>query len=280
MTKKNRNPRHRRTPSTSRQPGPEVTVTLLCSENDFRSMHQACPTPEFGDYARYRERTRLVLRDLRRHGGRVWVRPFDPDDYRSFCSAEQLPADRVQSRAQYFADARLLPPRLYAGEPLDVLFRRLALQRDDERTAAAALELLELATDPGDDPKETTAFASAILVTLVRGVSLGVHKLTCVMDAGPEQLSIQAEFEKTAHQVLSYAPQLHIFTTVLAAAYALGESATVTIRTRDDQGDTVRGWRLNGERMEPLSAVEVRSACSKADRYEPGFPLPDRPPPH
>lgn len=285
--KKNRSPRHRRTPSAVRHPGPEVTVALLCSEDDFEAMHQACPTPEFGDYAKYRERSRLLLRALRRHGGQIWVRPFDPEGYRTFCALERLPADHVQSRAQYSASLRLLPPQLYGGEPLDVLLRALGRQRDDERTAAAALELLGLATEPesgskpSDPAQEAMACATAILLALIRGIGLGVHRLTCVMDAGPEQLSIQTEFEKSAHQVLSYGPQLDIFTTILAAAYALGESAVVTIRTQDDNGETVRGWQMNGDRLEPLSAMEVRSAYSAhapTTHYEPGFPLPNHPP--
>ncbi|KAB2346398.1 hypothetical protein [Actinomadura rudentiformis] len=172
-----------------------------------------------------------------------------------------------------------------------MLFHALSRQRDDERTAAAALELLGNATrpEPGDEPndpaREATARATAILLALIRGVGLGVHRLTCVMDAGPEQLSIQADFEKSAHQVLSYGPPLGIFTTILAAAYALGESAAVTIRTEGDGSETVRGWLLNGGRLEPLSAMEVRSAYSAhtpgspTTRYEPGFSLPTHPPP-
>ncbi|MFG2003236.1 hypothetical protein ACGFNU_29150 [Spirillospora sp. NPDC048911] len=257
---KNRNPRHRRTPSAVQRPGPEVTVALLCSEADYKAMRQAHPTSEFGDYSKYRERTHLVLRELRRHGGQIWVRPFDPEDYRSFCAAESLQTDRLQSRAQYSADPRLLPPRLYAGEPLDVLLRKLSHQRDDERTAAAALELLAIATEPHDPAQQAITFASTIVHALLRDLGPGAHLLTCVMDAGPDQLSIQAKVERTAHRVLSHSPQLDIFTTILAAAYALGGSAAVTIRSHDHNSETVRSWQLNGDRLEPLPATEIRNA--------------------
>ncbi|MCT2594538.1 hypothetical protein LHJ74_32300 [Streptomyces sp. N2-109] len=277
------------------------TVAVLAEPGDFATMSSRYRSFTFDDHEAYLRQTEVLLRSLTDQGVHTRVACFDAADYALYCEEEQLDPDTAASRTRYTAEvaaAGFTVP--YGGETIGRLVPLLLGAREPALTWEEVTALIACA-EPGDagtpespaDPQEygEAVFRRAVeaLGFLLEAAGPGVHHLVCSVSAPDAPLSAALRAERLPEGGLSLRdPEPLLLCGVLAAGMATDSPGGVVVRTCPHEGgsETVRGWRLRGGWLSPLSEAEVFSAyCTDAEtgepvppeagvRYRPGIALP------
>ena len=249
-------------------------VAVLTDRDDFAAM-RAYPTFEFDDYDSYLDHVAHLLRAVASAGTHVRVTLFDPAEFEQYCFEESLPPDAAASRASYAAAAGPRGPAVdYRGERLGDLIESLRHQAGQLAMRDTADAVL------GDyDPSGAAADRAAdLLVDLVDGLGCGVHHLVASMMAGGALLSARLHVECAGELVRISAEDARVFSAVLSAALAApGGTGGVVARSCPNGGRQVlRGWRVAGGSLRPLTEAEVFNAyCTDPGTGDPVPPEPD-----
>ena len=248
------------------------TIGLLADEHDFTAMRRY-RTFAFEDHTTYLQQAEALLRSLADQGGHTTVALFDPQEYADFCADSGLEPDAPSSRTRFTAELAATGPTVpYEGQPLAELVPDLvdeAVRQATWQYATTVLAHLGPCASCGEDIGHAAfAYASRLLTRVLETASPGHHHLVCSVSAAPETLLavLHADEDPDGTTRIDETEALE-FTTVLALGIATHRAGGLVMRTvAPDTADRVHGWRLRGERLEPLTAAEVFDAyCTDAD---------------
>lgn len=256
------------------------TVGLLADAEDFAAMRRYASFP-FDDHAGYLRQVEGVLRARAAQGAYTAVALFDPPGFARFCAERDLEPDRPASRCRYVAEAAARGPAVtYGGEPMDRLVPLLldAAARSRSRERAAALLAAAGRCEDCGEHRADAALARAGLLADRLTEALGPdaqHVVGTVRSAGFPLVAV-ARSAETAGGPRLRPPDAEGLRLVLAAGIATSGTGGVVARTTGPDGsERVRGWRLRGGWLEPLTEREVYAAyCTDART---GAPLPPEP---
>ncbi|MEU6098155.1 hypothetical protein [Streptomyces sp. NPDC047079] len=242
------------------------TIGLLTDEHDFTAMRRY-RTFTFDDHTTYLQQVEALLRTLAAQGGHTTVALFDPEEYAAFCADSGLDPDAPASRTRFTAELAATGPAIpYEGQPLDELVPDLvdeAVRHATWQYATTALTRLGACASCGEDiGRAAFAQASRLLTRILDTASPGHRHLVCSVSAPPETLVavLHADEDPDGTSRIDETEALE-FTTVLALGIATHAAGGLVMRTTaPDTTDRVYGWRLRGERLEPLTAGEVFDA--------------------
>jgi len=242
------------------------TIGLLTDDHDFTAMRRY-RTFTFEDHTAYLQQVEALLRTLAAQGRHTMVALFDPQEYAEFCADSGLEPDASSSRTRFTAElAATGPTVLYEGQPLAELVPDLvdeAVRHATWQYATTVLAHLGDCASCGEDiGRAAFAHASRLLTRILDTASPGHRHLVCSVTAAPETLVavLHADADPDGTTRLDETEALE-FTTVLALGIAThGVGGLVMRTTAPDTSDRVYGWRLRGERLEPLTAGEVFDA--------------------
>jgi hypothetical protein len=242
------------------------TIGLLTDGEDFAAMRRY-RTFAFDDHTTYLQQVEALLKALAAQGGHTTVALFDPEEYADFCTRSGLDPDTPSSRTRFTAELAATGPTIpYEGQPLAELVPDLideAVRHATWQYAAAVLAQLGTCASCGEDiGRAASAHASRLLTRILDTAGPGHRHLVCSASAGPETLVavLNADEDPDGTTRLDEAELLE-FTTVLALGIAThGAGGLVMRTTAPGTPDRVYGWRLRGERLEPLTAGEVFDA--------------------
>ncbi|MFF4213523.1 hypothetical protein ACFYZE_30075 [Streptomyces sp. NPDC001796] len=242
------------------------TIGLLTDEHDFTAMRRY-RTFTFDDHTTYLQQVEALLRTLAAQGSHTTVALFDPEEYAEFCARNGLEPDAPSSRTRFTAELAATGPALpYEGQPLAELVPDLideAVRRATWEYATNVLARLGACASCGEDiGRSAFARASHLVARILDTASPGHRHLVCSVSAAPETLVAVLHADKdpdgTAHLDETEALE---FTSVLALGIATHSAGGLVMRTAaPGTHDRVYGWRLRGERLEPLTAAEVFDA--------------------
>ncbi|MFC3571845.1 hypothetical protein ACFOZ0_00760 [Streptomyces yaanensis] len=242
------------------------TIGLLTDDHDFTAMRRY-RTFSFDDHTAYLQQVETLLRTLAAQGRHTTVALFDPQEYAEFCADSGLEPDAPSSRTRFTAELAATGPTVpYEGQPLAELVPDLvdeAVRHATWQYATTVLAHLGDCAACGEDiGRAAFAHASRLLTRILDTASPGHRHLVCSVTAAPETLVavLHADADPDGTTSLDETEALE-FTTVLALGIAThGVGGLVMRTTAPDTSDRVYGWRLRGERLEPLTAGEVFDA--------------------
>ncbi|POX43927.1 hypothetical protein [Streptomyces sp. Ru72] len=242
------------------------TIGLLTDEHDFTAMRRY-RTFTFDDHTTYLQQVEALLRSLAAQGSHTTVALFDPEEYAQFCSRNGLEPDAPTSRTRFTAELAATGPAVpYEGQPLAELVPDLideAVRQATWQYATEVLARLGACASCGEDiGRSAFAHASHLVARILDTASPGHRHLVCSVSAAPETLVAVLHADEdpdgTAHLDETEALE---FTSVLALGIATHSAGGLVMRTTaPGLPDRVYGWRLRGERLEPLTAAEVFDA--------------------
>ncbi|WP_055492977.1 hypothetical protein [Streptomyces sp. TP-A0356] len=242
------------------------TIGLLTDEDDFTAMRRY-RTFTFDDHTTYLHQVEDLLRTLAAQGSHTTVALFDPQEFADFCADSGLEPDAPTSRTRFTAELAATGPTVpYEGQPLAELVPNLideAVRRATWQYATTVLAHLGACASCGEDiGRAAFAQASRLLTRILDTASPGHRHLVCSVSAAPETLvaALHADEDPDGTTRLDETEALE-FTSVLALGIATHSAGGLVMRTTaPDMTDRVYGWRLRGERLEPLTAGEVFDA--------------------
>ncbi|MFF3910476.1 hypothetical protein ACFYZJ_32025 [Streptomyces sp. NPDC001848] len=242
------------------------TIGLLTDEHDFTAMRRY-RTFTFDDHATYLRQVEALLRTLAAQGSHTTVALFDPEEYAEFCAHNGLEPDTPSSRTRFTAELAATGPALpYEGQPLAELVPDLideAVRQATWQYATTVLARLGACATCGEDiGRSAFAQASRLLARILDTASPGHRHLVCSVSAAPETLVavLHSDEDPDGTARLDETEALE-FTSVLALGIATHSAGGLVMRTTaPGTPDRVYGWRLRGERLEPLTAAEVFDA--------------------
>ncbi|MEU9100114.1 hypothetical protein [Streptomyces sp. NPDC048361] len=267
------------------------TVGLIADAHDFTAMTRY-RSFAFDDHTAYLRQVEGLLRSLAAQGAHTTVALFDPDEFTEFCTARALDPDSADSRTRFTAELAAGGACVaYAGQPIDSLVPQLINKAVRKATWEYATLLLAEAGECAECGQDIgrAAFdrASHLLLSLLEAAGPGAHHLVCSIPAQEDQLIsvLHAHREGFDPAHLDETDTAE-FVTVLAAGIALHSIGGLVLRTSEPGvPDRLYGWRLQHDRLDPLTAGEVFSAyCTDAETgdpvapepgvdYRPGFPI-------
>ncbi|MEV6739975.1 hypothetical protein AB0N14_24745 [Streptomyces sp. NPDC051104] len=242
------------------------TIGLLTDEHDFTAMRRY-RTFTFDDHTTYLQQVEALLRTLAAQGSHTTVALFDPEEYAEFCAHNGLEPDAPSSRTRFTAELAATGPTLpYEGQPLAELVPDLideAVRQATWQYATNVLARLGVCASCGEDiGRSAFARASRLIARILDTASPGHRHLVCSVSAAPETLVavLHADEDRDGTAHLDETEALE-FTSVLALGIATHSAGGLVMRTTaPGTPDRVYGWRLRGERLEPLTAAEVFDA--------------------
>ncbi|MGW5480529.1 hypothetical protein [Streptomyces sp. NPDC004008] len=242
------------------------TIGLLTDEDDFVAMRRY-RTFTFDDHATYLQQVEGLLRTLAAQGSHTTVALFDPEEYAEFCADSGLEPDAPSSRTRFTAELAATGAAVpYEGQSLDELVPDLvdeAVRQATWQYARTVLAHLGVCASCGEDIGHAAfAHASRLLTRILDTASPGHRHLVCSVSAQPETLVavLHSDEDPDGTNRIDETEALE-FTTVLALGIATHAAGGLVMRTTAPDGtDRVYGWRLRGERLEPLTAGEVFDA--------------------
>ncbi|MEU6260172.1 hypothetical protein ACFUEN_29800 [Streptomyces griseorubiginosus] len=242
------------------------TIGLLTDRQDFAAM-QAYRTFPFDDHEDYLNAVEALLQTRAAAGGHTTVALFDPQEYVEFCTDLGLEPDAPASRTRYTAELAATGPALpYEGQPLSELIPVLideAVRKVTWEFAATALARMGPCSVCGEDiGRAAYARATKLLAGILDAVGPGHHHLVCSVIARPETLaaSLHADVKIEGRPRVDEGEALE-FVTVLAFGIAKSSAGGFVIRaSAPGATDRIYGWRMAGDRLEPLTAGEVFDA--------------------
>ncbi|MCX5383673.1 hypothetical protein [Streptomyces sp. NBC_00083] len=257
------------------------TVGLLADAHDFTAMTRY-RSFAFDDHTAYLRQVEGLLRARAAQGAHTTVALFDPDEFTEFCTANGLDPDTADSRTRFTAELAAGGACVaYAGQPIDSLVPHLINKAVRKATWEYATLLLAEAGECAECGQDIgrSAFdrASHLLLNLLEAAGPGTHHLVCSIPARDDQLisvlHAHREGGDPAHLDEGDAAE---FVTVLAAGIALHSTGGLVLRTSaPGVPDRLYGWRLQHDRLDPLTEGEVFSAyCTDAETGEPVAPEP------
>ncbi|MGW0913389.1 hypothetical protein ACWD1Z_16830 [Streptomyces sp. NPDC002784] len=242
------------------------TIGLLTDEHDFRAMRRY-RSFAFDDHTTYLEQVEALLKTLASQGSHTTVALFDPLEYAEFCADTGLDPDIPSTRTRFTAELATTGPSLpYDGRPLTDLVPDLideAVRQATWEYASTLLARLGACATCGEDiGRAAFARASSLLVRILETARHGHRHLVCSVSGTPEPLvsTLRADEDTSGTTELDEAEALE-FTTVLALGIATQSPGGLVMRTSTPgTTDTIYGWRLRGDGLEPLTAGEVFDA--------------------
>ncbi len=248
------------------------TIGLLTDEHDFRAMRRY-RSFTFDDHTTYLQQVEALLKTRASQGSHTTVALFDPQEYAEFCADTGLDPDIPSSRTRFTAELATTGPSLpYDGQPLTDLVPDLideAVRQATWEYASTLLARLGACATCGEDiGRAAFARASSLLVRILDTARPGHRHLVCSVSGTPEALVsvLHTDEDTSGTTELDEAEALE-FTTVLALGIATQSPGGLVMRTSTPgTTDTIYGWRLRGDRLEPLTAGEVFDAyCTDLD---------------
>ncbi|WP_340556207.1 hypothetical protein [Streptomyces sp. GSL17-111] len=280
-----RPPHGRRALRALRREAPS-TLAVLAQPCDFEAMRRYRSFPH-RDHPGYLRAVERVLRFLTAQGVHIRLAPFDPARYARFCAETGLDPDSPRTRARYTAEIAVGAPTFpYGGEPVEALVPRLLGgpgSTPDGRRATVLPPSVGICRSCGRGPGPgATDRARTALGRLLDVAGPGSHHLVCSVSptSGGAGLPLVAALGVPRGAAASTAAhpgdtEVLLFTTVLAAGLATGAPGGVVLRTTRAGRQTVRGWRLHGDWLRPLTEAEVFAAyCTDPAT---GAPVPPEP---
>ncbi|OON71619.1 hypothetical protein [Streptomyces tsukubensis] len=248
------------------------TIALLTDEDDFSAMRRY-RSFTFDDHPTYLAEVEGLLKTLASQGKHTTVALFDPEEYAEFCTDTGIEPDAPDSRNRFTAALAATGATIpYGGQPLADLVPELVDEAVRHATVEFAGSLLTRAGDCascGDDiGKAAFERASHLLVAVLHAAGPGAHHLVCSTTTEEETLLAALDTTTVTHDKFRIDETEALeFATVLAAGIATTSPAGLVMRTSiPGSQDRVRGWRLRGEALHPLTASEVFDAyCTDAD---------------
>lgn len=242
------------------------TIGLLTDEHDFTAMRRY-RSFAFEDHRAYLQQVEDLLRTLSAQGSHTMVALFDPEEYAQFCAESGLEPDTPVSRTRFTAElAATAPTVLYEGQPLAELVPDLvgeAVRQVTWQYATTVLARLGACACCGEDiGRAAFAHATRLVTRVLDTAGPGHRHLVCSVSAGPETLVavVQSDKDPDGTARLDETEALE-FAGVLALGIATHSAGGLVMRTTaPDATERVYGWRLRGERLEPLTAGEVFDA--------------------
>ena len=242
------------------------TIGLLTDEHDFTAMRRY-RTFTFDDHTTYLQQVEALLKTLAEQGSHTTVALFDPEEYEEFCAHSGLDPDAPSSRTRFTAELAATGAAIpYEGQPLAQLVPDLideAVRQATWQYATTVLAQLGACASCGEDIGHAAfAHASHLLSRILDTASPGHRHLVCSVSTAPEALVavLHADEAPDGTTRLDETEALE-FTTVLALGIATHSPGGLVMRTTaPGTPDRVYGWRLRGERLEPLTAGEVFDA--------------------
>ncbi|MGW1163690.1 hypothetical protein ACWD5Q_20995 [Streptomyces sp. NPDC002513] len=242
------------------------TIGLLTDEHDFIAMRRY-RTFTFDDHTTYLRQVETLLKARAAQGTHTTIALFDPEEYAEFCVDSGLEPDAPSSRTRFTAELAATGAAIpYEGQPLDELVPDLvdeAVRQATWQYATTALAHLGACASCGEDIGHAAfAHAARLLARILDTASPGHRHLVCSVTAPPETLVavLHADEDPDGTNRIDETEALE-FTTVLALGFATHAAGGLVMRTTaPDATDRVYGWRLRGERLEPLTAGEVFDA--------------------
>ncbi|MFD4634599.1 hypothetical protein ACFVYR_27470 [Streptomyces sp. NPDC058284] len=247
------------------------TIGLLADEEDFAAMRRY-RTFTFDDHETYLHQVEGLLKNLASQGSHTTIALFDPEDYVQYCAETGLNPDAPASRARFTAELASGGPTVpYEGQPLADLVPDLvdeAVRRATWEYATVVLARTGTCATCGEDiGRAAFARASALITRAVDTPGPGTRHLVCSVPSDPETLlaALHVEIDAEGRALLDDTEALE-FATVLAVGIATHRAVGMVLRsTADGTRDRVHGWRMNGGRLQPLTAAEVFDAyCTDA----------------
>ncbi|MEU6217903.1 hypothetical protein ABZ845_10340 [Streptomyces sp. NPDC047022] len=242
------------------------TIGLLTDEHDFTAMRRY-RSFAFDDHTAYLHQVEDLLRTLSAQGSHTMVALFDPEEYAQFCAESGLEPDTPVSRTRFTAElAATGPTVLYEGQPLAELVPDLvgeAVRQVTWQYATTVLARLGACARCGEDiGRAAFAHASRLVTRVLDTAGPGHRHLVCSVSTEPETLVavLRSDKEPDGTARLDETEALE-FASVLALGIATHSPGGLVMRTTaPDATERVYGWRLRGERLEPLTAGEVFDA--------------------
>ncbi|WP_037670936.1 hypothetical protein [Streptomyces griseus] len=242
------------------------TIGLLTDEHDFRAMRRY-RSFTFDDHETYLQQVEALLKVRDAQGNHTTVALFDPLEYAEYCADKGLDPDLPASRTRFTAELATTGPSVpYEGQPLAALVPALVDEAIRQATWEYAATLLArrgaCATCGADIGRASLARASILLDRIIDTAPAGSSHLVCSVSGTPEALVAVLHADDGADGIaqLDEAEVLE-FTTVLAVGLATQSPGGLVMRTSaPGTPDRVYGWRLRGDRLEPLTAGEVFDA--------------------
>ncbi|MFG2720047.1 hypothetical protein ACGFW5_17380 [Streptomyces sp. NPDC048416] len=255
------------------------TVGLIADVHDFTAMTRY-RSFAFRDHTAYLRQVEGLLRSLAAQGAHTTVALFDPDEFTAFCTSRGIDPDTADSRTRFTAELAAGGARVaYAGQPIVSLVPQLIDKAARKATWEYATLILAEAGECADCGQDIgrAAFdaASHLLLSLLEAAGSGTHHLVCSVPVQEEQLitvlHAHRDGSDPAHLDETDAAE---FVTVLAAGIAQRGTGGLVLRTtQHGVPDQLYGWRLQRDRLDPLTAGEVFSAyCTDAETGEPVAP--------
>ncbi|MGW1144311.1 hypothetical protein ACWD6I_04430 [Streptomyces sp. NPDC002454] len=247
------------------------TIGLLVDEADFATM-QRYRSFAFDDHPAYLRHTEALLRDLDDQGRHTSLALFDPEQYAAYCARTGIDPDTRASRTRFTAELAASGPAVpYDGRPLAELLPDLLDQAARRATWEHATQLLDRAGECASCGEDLgrAAFARAfdLLRRILRAAPPGAHHLVGSVTApdGPLLGVFRARSDATGITEVDDSAAVEL-ATVLAAGITTGDPGGLVMRTTaPGRHDRVRGWRLHGDGLVPLTAAEVFDAyCTDA----------------
>ncbi|MEV6403897.1 hypothetical protein AB0M58_13255 [Streptomyces bobili] len=247
-----------------------AVIGILGDPVDFRAMHRLAAVP-LDDYGTYLGHVEALLRSHTAKGQHTIAVLINPSDYTDFCNQRSRdPADPL-SRALFTAtEAASATHVVYEGQDLHELMGTLADRAAEHVTwdiASGLLLSLGACSRCGHDiGSAALQKATRLLAALLNGVGpQGSSRLVCsfIFENNPLAASLNVTHETA--DVLAEATPIEAvrYTTILAAALAMGGPGGVVMRTTPsgpDARERVCGWRILHGRLAPLTAAEVFDA--------------------
>ncbi|MDX3587740.1 hypothetical protein [Streptomyces europaeiscabiei] len=242
------------------------TIGLLADKHDFTAMRRYSSFA-FDDHTTYLRQVEALLRTLAAQGNHTTVALFDPEEYAEFCADTGLEPDTPSSRTRFTAELAATGAAVpYEGQPFSELVPDLIDEAVRLATWEYATTLLaqigDCASCGEDIGRAAFARAMQLLKRILDTADPGERHLVCSVSAKPQALAavLHADRIDEGATQLDESEALE-FATVLALGIATRSPGGLVMRTTaPDTTDRVYGWRLRGERLEPLTAGEVFDA--------------------
>ncbi|MFE9021870.1 hypothetical protein ACFYNL_25395 [Streptomyces sp. NPDC007808] len=242
------------------------TIGLLTDEHDFRAMRRY-RSFTFDDHKIYLEQVEALLRTRASQGSHTTIALFDPQEYADYCAETGLDPDIPTSRTRFTSELAATGPTVpYDGRPLADLVPALvdeAIRQATWEYASTLLARLGPCPTCGEDiGRAAYARASNLLLRILETAEPGNRHLVCSVTGAPETLVsvLHADGDAQGTTHLDEAETLE-FTTVLALGLATRSPGGLVMRTSaTGRTDRIYGWRLRGDRLDPLTAGEVFDA--------------------